>query len=609
VSFLRRHSIFALPLTLTALLCAFAFLTPARSNPILVWTFCGVAIGLLSWQLILLFQTARSDRRLTLEFLLVKTHYVQAVLHFGIFSYWGFFWRNVYAEAHLIAAQMIFLYVFDMLLCWSRRNHWRLSFGPIPIIFSTNLFLWFKDDWFFFQFLMIATGALGKELIRWQKNGKKVHIFNPSGFSLSVFSAILILTGTTDYTWGNEIAVSLYEPPHMYLVIFIVGLIVQYLFSVTLMTFSAAAALWILNLVYTQITGVYFFVDVGIPIAVFVGLHLLVTDPSTSPRTNVGRVIFGSLYGLSVAALYTLLELGGAPQFYDKLLCVPILNLSVQIIDRVARAGVLGRIGLWADARGAQKLNLLSMATWSVLFSIMLSTGFVGGGHPGESVEFWGQACEKKQRNACERLIRALDFQSAQGSSLASYQLAMHLLEGKITEQDPIAAGELFARSCDQGEMTVCGNLVNLYINNEIGSPEDVARAIGHLEASEFDENGRNRFFIGLAYVTGRGRPVDKNKALGLFHQSCDAGWLESCVGVARMRMEGDGVPVDLTEAAMALEKGSAGGDATSSFLLAELIYRGEGVGRDEPRAISLYRKSCEKGLPEACSQLEAIEK
>jgi len=529
VSFLRRHSIFALPLTLTVLLCAFAFLTPARSNPTLVWTFCGVGVGLLFWQLILLFQVARSGRRITLEFGPAKAHYIQAILHLSIFAYWGFYWRDVYSEAYLIAAQVVFLYVFDMLLCWSRRDRWRLGFGPLPIIFSTNLFLWFKDDWFFFQFLMVATGALGKEFIRWQKDGRKTHIFNPSGFSLSVFSVVLILTGTTDYTWGNEISTTLNLAPNMYLWIFLVGIIVQYLFSVTLMTLSAAAALWLLNLVYTQVTGVYFFVDTSIPIAVFLGLHLLVTDPSTSPRTNLGRVIFGSLYGLSVAALYALLELGGAPRFYDKLLCVPLLNLSVQMIDRLAGASVLRKIRLWSDARGAQKLNLLSMAAWGALFSFMLSTGFVGGGHPGESVAFWGQACEEKRRKGCERLIRALDFQSENGSSRASNQLALHFLEGRITEQDPAAAAMLFARACDQGDMNTCCNLANLYINHDIGFPDDVARAISQLEASEFDATGRNAYFIGLAYSTGRARGVDQNKALAFFQQSCDSGWPEAC--------------------------------------------------------------------------------
>ena len=59
---------------------------------------------------------------------------------------------------------------------------------------------------------------------RWQKNGRDTHIFNPSGLSLSVFSIVLILTGTTDYTWGNEIAATLNLAPHMYLWIFLVGL-------------------------------------------------------------------------------------------------------------------------------------------------------------------------------------------------------------------------------------------------------------------------------------------------------------------------------------------------------------------------------------------------
>jgi hypothetical protein len=438
-------------------------------------------------------------------------------------------------------------------------------------------------------------------------DGRNTHIFNPSGFSLSVFSVVLILTGTTEYTWGHEIAATLNNAPHMYLWIFLVGLVVQYLFSVTLMTLSAAAALWLLNLVYTQVTGVYYFVDTSIPIAVFLGLHLLVTDPSTSPRTNFGRVIFGSLYGLSVAVLYALLELGGAPQFYDKLLCVPLLNLSVQIIDRMAGASVLGRISLWSDSRAAQRLNLLSIATWGALFSFMLSTGFLGGTHPGEFVEFWEQACDKKQRKACGRLIRALDFQSAHGSSMGSNRLAIHFLEGKITEQDPVAAGVLFARACDQGNTNGCCNLASLSINHDLGNPDDVARAISHLEGFEVDAIARDPFCIGLAYSTGRGRPVDKNKALGFFHESCDVGLLNACVRVAQMRMNGEGVPVDLGEAVMALEKGSAAGDAMSSFYLADLIYRGEGVPRDQSRAIRLFQKACAEGLPEACSQLEAI--
>ena len=92
------------------------------------------------------------------------------------------------------------------------------------------------------------------------------------------------MTHNTHISWGEEIAVSFDRPPHIYVEIFILGLIVQALFSVTLVTLSAAAALYVLNLAYTGSTGLYYFVDTNIPVAVFLGLHLLVTDPATSPR-------------------------------------------------------------------------------------------------------------------------------------------------------------------------------------------------------------------------------------------------------------------------------------------------------------------------------------
>ena len=120
----------------------------------------------------------------------------------------------------------------DMLVCWSRRDKWLLGFGPFPIVLSLNLFLWFRDDWFYLQFLMLATGVLGKEFIKWKRDGRPTHIFNPSALSLFIFSVALIATRSTDMTWGIEIADTLHRPPHIYLEIFFLGLIVQSLFRV-----------------------------------------------------------------------------------------------------------------------------------------------------------------------------------------------------------------------------------------------------------------------------------------------------------------------------------------------------------------------------------------
>ena len=258
--------------------------------------------------------------------------------HISVYAYWGWYWQPVYNYSWLLVAQIVFAYAFDMLLSWSRRGSYVLGFGPFPIIFSTNLFLWFRDDWFYLQFILVAVGFLGKEFVRWHREGRLVHIFNPSGFSLSLFSVALIATGTTHLTWGPEIASTLSLAPHIYVFLFGIGLVVMYFFSVTLVAASAAATLFGLSALYQSLTGVPYFLDSEIPSAVFLGLHLLVTDPSTSPRTPLGRLFFGILYGLGVFGLYSLLGAIGAPTFYDKLMCVPLLNLSVPLIDRAVAA-------------------------------------------------------------------------------------------------------------------------------------------------------------------------------------------------------------------------------------------------------------------------------
>ena len=67
---------------------------------------------------------------------------------------------NAAPQAPLIAAQFCYLYAFEALFAWTRGRPWRLTSGPSPIILSTNLFIWFKDDWFVFQFAMITAGLL-----------------------------------------------------------------------------------------------------------------------------------------------------------------------------------------------------------------------------------------------------------------------------------------------------------------------------------------------------------------------------------------------------------------------------------------------------------------
>ena len=97
---------------------------------------------LLAGLCVLWWSLVRTGRTLTYEFVPRRVHWVQMIMHSSVYAYWGWYWREVYHEIPLIIAQVVFLYVLDMLVCWSRRDKWILGFGQIPIIFSMNLFLW-----------------------------------------------------------------------------------------------------------------------------------------------------------------------------------------------------------------------------------------------------------------------------------------------------------------------------------------------------------------------------------------------------------------------------------------------------------------------------------
>jgi len=458
---------FWVPLALTLALAMLSFVPRVQENPVVTRSFWAAAIVLLVWQAALFLRLKGESAGRFLQVQLRPQHYVQAAVQLSVYAYWGYYWRPVYDYAWLLAGQLVFAYAFDMLLAWSRRETYVLGFGAFPILFSTNLFLWFKDDWFYLQFVMIAVGFLGKEFVRWNRDGRRVHIFNPSAFTLALFSLILIATSTTDLTWGQEIATTLSLAPHIYLFLFLIGLVVMYFFSITLVAGSAAAVLFGASALYFAVTGVPYFVDSEIPTAVFLGLHLLVTDPSTSPRTPPGKLLFGLMYGLGVFGLYALLGALGAPTFYDKLLCVPLLNLSVRWIDRFMRAiQSTGRsLGLgWEPARA----NLAHMAVWAVFFVVMTSVGATDGRHRGDTLPFWEQACADGRRNACDRLVRIESTYCGDNSGWACNELGRHYREGKIAPEDSERALGYFSRACELRFQAGCVNLL---------APESLSRA------------------------------------------------------------------------------------------------------------------------------------
>jgi hypothetical protein len=500
-----------LPLVLTVGVFLLSFLPRVQQNIVLVRSFWAATAVLLIWQALLFLQWKRTPGAEPPKLLLLAPraqHYVQAMCQLSVYAYWGWYWRPVYEYAWLLVAQIVFAYAFDMLLSWSRRGSYALGFGPFPILFSTNLFLWFKDDWFYLQFLLVAAGFLGKEFVRWEREGKRVHIFNPSAFCLGLFSLVLIATNTSDLTWGQEIATTLSLAPGIYTVLFLIGLVVMYFFWITPVAASAAATLFGLSALYWAIFGVPYFLDSEIPTAVFLGLHLLVTDPSTSPRTPLGRTIFGVMYGVGVFGLYALLTAIGAPTFYDKLLCVPLLNLSVQRIDQLVRAiggsTILHRLGLDGPLGRA---NLAHMAAWIFFFGAMTAVGATDGMHRGDTLPFWQQACSENRRNACARLLQLETNYCGDNAGWACNEVGKHYKEGKIVAADSERALTYFSRACELRFQPGCVNLLD---------PETISEA-------------RPRALDLRLLLREAGRNLIDMPESELYERACVHGWTFAC--------------------------------------------------------------------------------
>jgi hypothetical protein len=588
-----------LPLLAIAIFAAFCAIPRIDGNPRLLFSFIVAAAALLVTLIFLRISVKRARRALTYKFVPVKVHWVQMLMHSSIYAYWGWYWPEVYSHIPLILAQVAFVYALDMMVCWFRRDNWALGFGPFPIVLSTNLFLWFRDDWFWLQFLMMAAIVICKEFIRWDRDGERKHIFNPSAIALFFFSLGLLFTNSTGITWGPEIARTLHLPPYIYPEIFLVGMVVQGLFSVTLVTLASAAVLYGLNLAYTQSTGVFLFVDSNIPVSVFIGLHLLVTDPATSPRRITGKIIFGAMYGAAVFALYALLGHYQAPQFYDKLLCVPFLNLTVRALDRFSQkfAAAFHPLNL-LERFGPRRLNYAHMGIWAVLFGTMMLTGFMGQTHPGQSVAFWQKACVQSRYNACTTFVHALRTECENGSGPGCMQYGRELKSGTHVKLSKLESGEALARACDLKQYQACFDLTSLLGGDGV---ETFSNAC---------ERGDNVacFIIGRAFAQGLGLPRNDEMAIGLFQRACGNGFTRACASLGQSYMAGRGRAPNPAAALPAFEQACAGGDPSSCYNAGALYTTGQAGVRNISVAQDRFRQACGMGMKNACQIVEAVE-
>jgi hypothetical protein len=289
------------------------------------------------------------------------------------------------------------------------------------------------------------------------------------------------------------------------------------LFGVASMTLSAVLTTYVCGLLYLAATGTYLFYDSYVPIAVFLGMHLLFTDPSTSPRSELGRVMFGALYGLSAVGLYQLLGAAGVPSFYDKLLQVPVLNLSVRWLDRLARASWLRgfdpmRLGRSFDTR---QRHVAYASLWTIVFAVLSATGGLGDRHPGQWLPFWDQACRDRRPRACAYLANLQSIYCGAGSGWACNESGLSRRERTAdagrAPSELTATNASFERGCSLGFVPACRNAVRT--GNENPSFERAPPTLADYPI----------------VLRGSKGPIVDRSPQALHARACGQGWLDAC--------------------------------------------------------------------------------
>ncbi len=320
----------------------------------LLWTAFGAMVA---WAGLLLASQLRNRQQKRVNLRFKATHLLPALIQLVLYGYWSSQVSEVYGQLPRIAIQLVFAFALDALLGLTLRRQWDLTFGPVPIVLSTNLFVWFPPGAFHLSLAVIALAIASKWLL--QRQGR--HVFNPSAFGIAVVGAACI--AMPNVARFQDIAHLISEPRWMLALIVGLGLIAQLRVPIVLITLSSSAVLLGLKAV-----GAYHVVYPFWP-AILLALTLLATDPATVPQTSLGKLFYGLSFGLLVWATSAVLTLCGESDFFGKVLPMPLVNMLVPQFDRAGDwlAARLVRRAQWLVQALEPRWNWAHVAIWAAL--------------------------------------------------------------------------------------------------------------------------------------------------------------------------------------------------------------------------------------------------
>jgi hypothetical protein len=284
-------------------------------------------------------------------------HLIPAIIQALIFLYWSVYWSGVRDHASSIAMQLALAFAADAAFSFARTGLWRVGASPFPVVLSTNLFVWFNPPG---VILSILVAFASKAFLH--RSGR--HFLNPSAMGLSV-------TGLLSYAAPGLISVGglfhlMNLAPNIAELMVLLAILPQMRFRILPISIAAVAALRFENN------------PTVLRPPMILAVALLATDPSTIPKTDAGKALFGLLIGFGIVFSSWALRTAGYIDDFAKVLPIPLANLLVPHLDRLGAAVVTPAQAALARAWKAFRRrdgaffqrpvpNLLFVATWLLI--------------------------------------------------------------------------------------------------------------------------------------------------------------------------------------------------------------------------------------------------
>ncbi|XP_064421003.1 protein sel-1 homolog 1 isoform X2 [Latimeria chalumnae] len=196
-----------------------------------------------------------------------------------------------------------------------------------------------------------------------------------------------------------------------------------------------------------------------------------------------------------------------------------------------------------------------------------------------------------------EDLIQYYQFLAEKGDIQAQVGLGqLHLHGGRGVEQNHQRAFEYFSQAANAGNSHAMAFLGKMYSEGSDAVPQNNETALHYFKKAAEMGNPVGQSGLGMAYLYGRGVPVDYGLALKYFQKAAEQGWVDGQLQLGSMFYNGIGVKTDFKQALKYFNLASQAGHILAFYNLAQMHATGTGVMRSCHTAVELFKNVCERG-------------